>query len=84
MRNTIKNVTIVVPVLITNCQVSEKPKKGPLTAQTITTTVQIKKALGAPAARETALEAFVKARSNDKMSFPWGQGNANTSHIFKS
>ena len=34
MRNTIRNVTIVVPVLITSCQVSEKPKMGPVMAQT--------------------------------------------------
>ena len=41
IRNTIKKVTIVVPVLMTNCHVSEKPKNGPLTAQTITTMQQI-------------------------------------------
>jgi hypothetical protein len=29
-----RNVTIVVPVLITNCHVSENPKMGPVTAQT--------------------------------------------------
>jgi predicted component of type VI protein secretion system len=32
MRNTIRKVTIVVPVLITSCQVSEKLKSGPVTA----------------------------------------------------
>ena len=46
IRNTIKKVTIVVPVLITNCHVSEKPKKGPLAAQTITTMQQIRKVAG--------------------------------------
>src|SRR5215475_6196654 len=37
MRNTIKKVTIVVPVLMTSCHVSEKPKIGPVTSQTRTT-----------------------------------------------
>src|SRR5688572_5806966 len=35
MRNTIRKVITVVPVLITNCQVSEKPNKGPVMSQTI-------------------------------------------------
>src|SRR3954447_16569354 len=34
IRNTIRNGTTVVPVLMTSCQVSEKPKNGPLAAQT--------------------------------------------------
>jgi hypothetical protein len=33
MRKTIKNVMMVVPVLITSCHVSLKPKIGPVTAQ---------------------------------------------------
>src|SRR5687767_6469187 len=33
IRNTMRKVTIVVPVLITNCHVSEKPKRGPVVAQ---------------------------------------------------
>ena len=37
MRNTIRKVTMVVPVLMTSCQVSEKSKTGPVTAQTRTT-----------------------------------------------
>ena len=37
IRKTIRNVTMVVPVLMTSCQVSEKPKIGPVTAQTRTT-----------------------------------------------
>ena len=37
IRNTIRNVTIVVPVLITSCQVSEKWKIGPVTSQTTIT-----------------------------------------------
>src|SRR4051794_17046207 len=34
MRNTIRKVTIVVPVLMTSCQVSENLKSGPVNAQT--------------------------------------------------
>ena len=30
-----RKVTMVVPVLMTSCQVSENPKNGPLTAQTM-------------------------------------------------
>ena len=36
IRKTMRNVTIVVPVLITSCHVSEKPNSGPLTAQSRT------------------------------------------------
>ena len=32
IRNTIRNVTIVVPVLMTSCHVSEKPNSGPVTS----------------------------------------------------
>src|SRR5947209_17258191 len=38
MRKTIRKVTIVVPVLMTSCQVFEKPKSGPLPAQMRITT----------------------------------------------
>src|SRR4051812_22265439 len=34
MRNTIRNVTTVVPVLITSCQVLSKRKRGPVIPQT--------------------------------------------------
>ena len=44
MRNTIKNVTIVVPVLITSCHVSEKLKSGPKMSQTSTVAQANKKA----------------------------------------
>src|SRR5256885_754689 len=37
MRNTIRNVTMVVPVLMTSCQVSENLKYGPATAHNTTT-----------------------------------------------
>ena len=43
IRNTIRKVMIVVPVLMTSCQVSEKPKNGPVTAHTTTITQQIDK-----------------------------------------
>jgi hypothetical protein len=50
MRNTMRKVTIVVPVLMMSCQVSEKPKTGPLRAQATTTTTQIMNVAGCPAA----------------------------------
>src|SRR5713226_4189385 len=37
MRKTIRKVTIVVPVLMTNCHVSEKWNSGPVIPQTIIT-----------------------------------------------
>ena len=37
IRKTIRKVTIVVPVLMTNCHVSLKPKSGPVNAHTTTT-----------------------------------------------
>ena len=49
IRNTIRNVTIVVEVLITSCQVSLKPNSGPVSAQTITNVVAVRKASGWPA-----------------------------------
>ena len=52
MANTIRNVTIVVPVLMTSCQVSEKPKIGPVMPHTSTTATAPTKANGVPAARE--------------------------------
>jgi hypothetical protein len=48
--NTIKKVIIVVPVLITNCQVSEKPKSGPVHAQIITIINALINAAGRPVA----------------------------------
>jgi hypothetical protein len=40
-----RKVTIVVPVLMTSCQVSEKPKKGPETAQTRMTATAARKVM---------------------------------------
>ncbi|QND55226.1 hypothetical protein [Mesorhizobium huakuii] len=50
----------VVPVLITNCQVSEKPKNGPLTAQTTMIRQQPAKVSGMPAMWATRLAILVK------------------------
>jgi len=52
MANTIRNVTIVVPVLMTSCHVSEKPNNGPVTPHTITMATAATNANGVPAARE--------------------------------
>src|SRR6266545_60347 len=49
-KNTIKKVTIVVPVLMISCQVSLKFAAGPSVAQTATTTSAAKKACGLPMA----------------------------------
>ena len=54
MANTMRNVTIVVPVLITSCQVSEKPKSGPMAAQTMTTSAAAPIVQGVPAHRVIA------------------------------
>jgi hypothetical protein len=53
IRNTMRKVTIVVPVLITSCQESEKPKSGPVTAQTTTTPTARMKVEARPAAKST-------------------------------
>jgi hypothetical protein len=46
---------MVVPVLMTSCHVSEKPKSGPLTAHMITTLTARMKVDARPAAREVRL-----------------------------
>src|ERR1700712_5458252 len=56
IRNTIRKVTMVVPVLITNCQVSEYLKTGPVTAQMITVAAAIIKAAELPVAFVAQLE----------------------------
>src|SRR5215204_2525451 len=60
IRKTIRNVTIVVPVLITSCQVSEKLKNGPLAAQRRTTSTQAANVQGLPVARATQDAKSVK------------------------
>src|SRR5213592_5029282 len=54
-----RNVTIVVPVLITSCQVSEKWKSGPVASHVSTTSVATRKDKGRPAQREVALATRV-------------------------
>lgn len=48
MRNTIKNVIIVVPVFITSCHVSLNPNSGPRNAQRIMIEAAMKKVAGFP------------------------------------
>src|ERR1044072_9398301 len=60
IRNTIRKVTMVVPVLMTSCQLSENLKIGPDTAQTTTMTTQRQKVTGRPAAVATTLAALEK------------------------
>ena len=45
---------MVVPVLMTSCQVSEKPKIGPVTAQAATTATASQNVFALPAARVMA------------------------------
>src|SRR5690242_16947582 len=52
IRNTMRNVTIVVLVLMMSCQVSDHPKKGPLTSQTRISTQAAMKVTGLPARSE--------------------------------
>jgi hypothetical protein len=59
MRNTIRNVTIVVPVLIVSCQVSLKRKMGPQMSQSSTAPDAKMKADGLPAAREVTFAKWV-------------------------
>ncbi|WP_245520036.1 hypothetical protein [Rhizobium azibense] len=59
---------MVVPVLITNCHVSENWKNGPDTAHTSTTVTQRIKAIGLPAALAVALANLAKSRSIAELS----------------
>ena len=54
---------MVVPVLMTSCQVSEKPKIGPVTAQTITADSAKMKASGRPVWPAMLPAILVKRRS---------------------
>jgi hypothetical protein len=54
-----RKVTMVVPVLMINCQVSEKPKTGPVAAQMITMIQQIMNATAWPVAWATASATWV-------------------------
>jgi hypothetical protein len=50
---------IVVEVFMISCHVSEKPKKGPLTAQISTKLTPTTKTVGLPAAVATAVAALL-------------------------
>ncbi len=55
-----RKVTIVVPVLITSCQVSLKPKTGPVAAQITTMATAVANVAGFPDAFATAIAMRVK------------------------
>jgi hypothetical protein len=55
MRNAIRNVMMVVPVFMTNCQVLLNPNSGPLVAQTRRISTAAAKLAGCPAVREARL-----------------------------
>jgi hypothetical protein len=55
-------VMMVVEVLMISCQVSEKPKIGPVDAQITTANMQSTNASGRPAQRDTVFANAVKAR----------------------
>jgi hypothetical protein len=60
--NTIRKVMMVVAVLITSCQVSEKPKSGPVAPQTTTPASASMKAPGLPASSDTPWAKAVNLR----------------------
>jgi hypothetical protein len=62
MRKTIKKVMIVVPVLMTSCQVSLNPKSGPVTAHATTTETAIRNVTGLPV---TLAVNFAKRENQD-------------------
>lgn len=55
---------MVVPVLITNCHVSENPNRGPVIAHIMITENAIKKAAGLPVALVTLFEKLLKNDEN--------------------
>jgi hypothetical protein len=58
--NTIKNVIMVVPVLMTNCQVLEKSNNGPVIAQVRIRKKATMNAIGLPANRVMAVDILSK------------------------
>src|SRR5215470_4531015 len=62
MRKTIRNVTIVVPVLITSCHVSENLKSGLVAAHTTMIPAAIANAIALPVHLVTAVEKDSSAR----------------------
>src|SRR5215212_5331299 len=61
IRKTMRKVTMVVPVLMINCQVSEYPKIGPVAAQTRITITQSANVIGRPDSFATAAAKAVNA-----------------------
>src|SRR3982750_2453682 len=78
IRNTIRKVMMVVEVLITNCQVSEKPNSGPLAAQAATRTTQTRKVTGRPVQWATKLATGVKVLDSDMAGTPSGGDDPST------
>src|SRR5712692_1629185 len=76
MRNTIRKVTMVVAVLMTNCHVSLKRNMGPVATQMRMMSTAMKKAAGCPAVRAVRLArrlntdatyiGFLRSHSTDK------------------
>jgi hypothetical protein len=64
-----RNVMIVVDVLITNCQVSEKPKKGPEIAHAATNPTAETNVIGFPEALAIALANLAKILGLFDMAF---------------
>jgi hypothetical protein len=62
IRKTIRKVTMVVPVLMTSCQVSEKPKSGPVTAHTRMTATAARKLTEWPANAEVRVAKSANQR----------------------
>src|SRR5574338_273384 len=75
MRNTMRKVTIVVPVLMTSCQVSLKWKSGPLTAHATITKTAMPKVTGCPEARAVALAKRVKDSEIGMVQHALGSGD---------
>jgi hypothetical protein len=63
IRNTMRNVIMVVLVFITNCQVSLKANIGPVAAQAMMRSRATAKVVGCPAAREVHLANWVNRES---------------------
>jgi hypothetical protein len=60
IRNTIRKVTIVVPVLMTSCQLSLQPNTGPSSAQRTTVATALEKPSGWPAQPATCRASRLK------------------------
>src|SRR5690349_16475079 len=65
IRNTMRNVTIVVPVLMKSCHASEYLKRGPVTAHNTTMESAVIKAQLLPAASVTTLENLSHTEGTD-------------------